>query len=415
MADILVSEWMEEFEALTESEIHTYSTEQEHNHEIMIALFDVLSEPNKYKLEIMIDGICRQLLDFYRSGEKQLRKFTLQYVPMLVFLHFSDKTLSSIQTLLVSLYNLEIIDSKGQPRTLHFRIPSVAQSSIFHDANNLEPSFIAENSLRRWEECNSKLVSWGPLPQVECLNAQNRHRVITALIFLYNQQLSSVLTQGIEYTCKGISRLVTQGFQTTSSARSSVNSDTDSTGAQSMTLTQRIPVTSPFLIELLNIVYNAVERGISGGQQALNDIIYRANYETFAAVLLAANSIKNLLQHSPSSSITSRPSHSHSVSKSMITNASFRTKKLPDDIPIQDEHHQDPLDSITEEQEETEKSKSRGSVSALKGHLPKLPGLSKKHKDKTKVTEVEMPTGSGDMVDCVSNTESNNTMHVSAV
>lgn len=56
----------------------------------------------------MIDGICRQLLDFYRSGEKQLRKFTLQYIPVLVFLHLTDKTISSIQTLLVSLYNLEV-------------------------------------------------------------------------------------------------------------------------------------------------------------------------------------------------------------------------------------------------------------------------------------------------------------------
>ncbi|KAK9870712.1 hypothetical protein WA026_008283 [Henosepilachna vigintioctopunctata] len=415
MADILVSEWMEEFEALTESEIHTYSAEQEHNHEIMIALFDVLSEPNKYKLDTMIDGICRQLLDFYRSGEKQLKKFTLQYIPVLVFLHFSDKSLSSIQTLLVSLYNLEIIDSKGQPRMLLFRIPSVAQSSIYHDANNLEPSFIAENSLRRWEECNSKLVSWGPLPQVECLNAQNRQRVVTALIFLYNQQLSSVISQGIEYTCKGISRLVTRGFQTNISARNSVNSDTDSTGAQSLSLTHRVPVTGPFLIEMLNIVYSAVERGINGGLQALNDIIYRASYETFADVLLAANSVKNLLQYSPTVLVTPRTSHSQTVSKSMITNASFRTKKLPDDIPIQDEHVQEPLDSITEEQEETEKSKTKASVSALKGHLPKLPGLSKKHKEKIKSSEIELGAGSGDVVEFVSNPESSNLVHVSAV
>lgn len=49
MADILVQDWMEEFESLTESEIHTYSTEQEHNQEVMIALYDVLAEPYRYK------------------------------------------------------------------------------------------------------------------------------------------------------------------------------------------------------------------------------------------------------------------------------------------------------------------------------------------------------------------------------
>lgn len=51
MADVLVADWMEEFESLTESEIHTYSTEQEHNHEVMIAIYNVLAEPAKYKTD----------------------------------------------------------------------------------------------------------------------------------------------------------------------------------------------------------------------------------------------------------------------------------------------------------------------------------------------------------------------------
>lgn len=98
------------------------------------------------------------------------------------------------------------MDGKGQSSVISFRVPSIAQSSIYHDSANLEPAFIAENALRRWEECNSKLVSWGPLPQVENLNAQNRQRVITALIFLYNRQIAKVTTQGLEHACKAISR-----------------------------------------------------------------------------------------------------------------------------------------------------------------------------------------------------------------
>lgn len=49
MADVLVLDWLDEFESLTESEIHTYSIEQEHNHEVMMALYNVLSEPYRYK------------------------------------------------------------------------------------------------------------------------------------------------------------------------------------------------------------------------------------------------------------------------------------------------------------------------------------------------------------------------------
>ncbi|XP_063901568.1 hyccin [Zophobas morio] len=414
MADILILDWMEEFESLTESEIHTYSSEQEHNHEVMVALYDILTEPYRYKGQNLIDGICQQLLDFYRSGEEQLKRFALQYIPTLVFLHLTDKSYTSIQALLVSLYNLEVIDSKGQPRTISFRVPSIAQSSIYHDSSNLEPAFIAENSLRRWEECNSKLVSWGPLPQVECLNAQNRQRVITALVFLYNQQLASVITQGIEHTCRGISRLVSQGFSSSGSARSSINSDC----SFNQGVVPRIPVSSPLLLEFLHTVYHAAEKGAAGAVQALHDIIQRANYETYAEVLLAANAVKNLIQHSPSVSVTPRPSQSRSISKSMITNASFRTKKLPDDIPIQDEHQTEvPLDSITEEQEEADKSKSRGSVSALK-HLPKLPGLGKKHKTKNpqgQDQQVELQNIAGEPPVESPPTDFNHAVHVSAV
>lgn len=87
-----------------------------------------------------------------------------------------------------------------------------------------------------------------------------------------------MITTNINYV---IFRLVTQGFQVNRSGRNSANSDTDSVSAQSSTFTRRIPVTNPFLIELLNIVYNAMERGINAGQIALSDIIQRASYEAY--------------------------------------------------------------------------------------------------------------------------------------
>ena len=89
-----------------------------------------------------------------------------------------------------------------------------------------------------------------------------------------------------------------------------------------------------------------------------------------------------------------------------------------DDIPIQDEHQTEvPLDSITEEQEEADKSKSRGSVSALK-HLPKLPGLGKKHKTKNpqgQDQQVELQNIAGEPPVESPPTDFNHAVHVSAV
>lgn len=123
-------------------------------------------------------------------------------------------------------------------------------------------------------------------------------------------------------------RLVTQGFsRSSSSSRSSIASDCSL--QQPLTLLPRVQISGPLLIELLHVVYHGAERSASGAIQALHDIIQRGTYENFPDVLLAGSAIKNLLQHSPTISITSRPSHAHSISKSMITNASFRTRKLP--------------------------------------------------------------------------------------
>lgn len=67
---------------------------------------------------------------------------------------------------------------------------------------SLTPASLTESAVRRFEECNTKLVSWGPLRQVETLNAQNRLKVMTALLFIYNQQLGYINKFALEQLCK---------------------------------------------------------------------------------------------------------------------------------------------------------------------------------------------------------------------
>lgn len=138
------------------------------------------------------------------------------------------------------------------------------------------------------------------------------------------------------------SRLVSQGFITGGSSRAS----TDSDSIHSITTIPRLVVSSPLLLELLHVVYHALERGVSGAAHALHELMQRAVYESYAGtvhctvpnyiyyklsyyldVLLVAHAIKNLLHRSPPVSLAAQ--QPHVVSKSMITNASFRTKKLP--------------------------------------------------------------------------------------
>lgn len=41
----------------------------------------------------------------------------------------------AIETLLIGIYNLEVIDKNGQPKTVSFRLPSLAMMSIYHEAS----------------------------------------------------------------------------------------------------------------------------------------------------------------------------------------------------------------------------------------------------------------------------------------
>lgn len=196
---------------------------------------------------------------------------------------------------------------------------------------------------------------------------------MSALMFIFNQQLSLIQKSALYHLCKNSSKLAAQGFiKYGHSYRSSYGNDpmnTSISSASSTTsapninkMTPRIPLSQQFLLEVLNAIYFAMfNEFASAGIQAVDDIHNRACYELFSDVILVTTAIKNSLQTNPSGtylllysflfiiitkpyfSSTGQPSDGLmgisvaltpstnvvTISKSMITNASFRTKKLP--------------------------------------------------------------------------------------
>ncbi|KAL6427891.1 hypothetical protein ACFW04_008372 [Cataglyphis niger] len=344
MTESLINEWLADCKDVSPSELHTFASTLSQDNEIVRALYVFLEERTKYN-ELM-DTVCNQLYNFYRSREIELQRFTLQFLPTLIYIYLNSaahgdiKSCRSLETLLIGLYNLEVVDKSGQQKAISFRLPSLAMLSIYHEPASLAPASLTESAVRRFEECNSKLVSWGPLQQVETLNAQNRLKVMTALLFIYNQQLGYINKFALEQLCKVATKLVTQGFMKPGHhQRSSYGSESSFVPR----LLPRIPVSSQFLLEFLHAVYFAMYNECWYiGNQAVEDIHNRACYEAYPNVMLVTNAVRN----SASSGASGQPSDgpigisvalspattTPTVSKSMITNASFRTKKLPDDL-----------------------------------------------------------------------------------
>ncbi|XP_052871930.1 hyccin isoform X1 [Anopheles cruzii] len=357
MAEAIIADWLSDYGALQESELRTFAAQHENDFEIAKALYSILNERTKYK--DLIHPICNQLCNFYRSNEVELRRFTLQFVPMLIYLYLNSVALGdkkgcrSIETLLICIYNIEVSSDDGSPKVVSFRMPVLAQASVYHEEKSLQPS-----DLRRWEENSNKDINWGPLPSIESINAQNRLKVMTALLFTYNQQLSQIHKPALYHLCKTTSLLVNQGFPKLPGGhvhRSSYGSDPISPQQPLAVLAApshvvrpppRIAINAQFLVELAHANYFAMfNEFASAAMEAVTDLHSRACYEMLPEVILVTNAIRNSLHANPSGqpcdgpmgiSVALTPATTTvTVSKSMITNASFRTKKLPDDLEVE--------------------------------------------------------------------------------
>ncbi|XP_052895286.1 hyccin isoform X1 [Anopheles moucheti] len=356
MAEAIIADWISDYSSLQESELRTFAAQHENDFEISKALYTILNERMKYK--DLIHPICNQLCNFYRSNEVELRRFTLQFVPMLIYLYLNSVALGdkkgcrSIETLLICIYNIEVSSDDGSPKVVSFRMPVLAQASVYHEEKSLQPS-----DLRRWEENSNKDINWGPLPSIESINAQNRLKVMTALLFTYNQQLNQIHKPALYHLCKTTSLLVNQGFPKVPGGhmhRSSYGNDPISP-QQPMAMAApshvvrpppRIAVNSQFLVELAHANYFAMfNEFASAAIEAVTDLHSRACYEMLPEVILVTNAIRNSLHANPSGQPSDGPmgisvaltpaTTTVTVSKSMITNASFRTKKLPDDLEVE--------------------------------------------------------------------------------
>ncbi len=167
------------------------------------------------------------------------------------------------------------------------------------------------SDLKRWEDHSNKEISWGPKPQVEAINAQNRLTVMTALMFIFNQQLSMIHKPALYHLCKVTSQMVTQGFiktghyYRTSYGSDPINSNNtnplSSPASSSLKTSPRIPVSQQFLLELLHAIYFAMfNEFASAAIQAVDDVHNRSCYELFSDVCIVTNAIRNSLHANPS-------------------------------------------------------------------------------------------------------------------
>ncbi|XP_025057970.1 protein FAM126B isoform X2 [Alligator sinensis] len=240
----VVEEWLSEFKALPETQISSYAATLHRKKSLVPALYKVIQDPNNELLE----PVCHQLFELYRSSEVRLKRFTLQFLPELIWVYLrltasrDRQSNGCIEALLLGIYNLEIADKDGNNKVLSFTIPSLSKPSVYH-----EPSTIGSMALTEGALCQHDLIRvvYSDLhPQRETFTAQNRFEVLSFLMLCYNSAIVYMPASSYQSLCRMGSRY---------------NGQWDL------------------------------------GQEVLDDIIYRAQLELFSQPLLVANAMKNSL------------------------------------------------------------------------------------------------------------------------
>lgn len=275
-----MEEWLSEFKILPEASITNYAVSLKEKTTLVTALYEVIQEPQSELLE----PVCHQLFEFYRSKEKNLRTFTLQFLPELIWCYLSLSTSRDLQSsgcieaLLLSIYNLEIMDEQGHSRVLSFTIPSLSKPSVFHEPSSIGSMALTDGALS--QHGLSRVVYSGPHPQREMLTAQNRFEVLSFLLLCYNSALNFMPAPSLRSLCQMSSRLCVCGYPRQHARKY--------TGVKN-----RIPVSSDFMVQLLTGVYYSFYNGEwDAARRALDDVLYRAQLELFPEPLLVANAIK---------------------------------------------------------------------------------------------------------------------------
>ncbi|KAK2708139.1 uncharacterized protein LOC136028230 [Artemia franciscana] len=315
--------------------------------------YDVICQLSEASGELEAkECVCQFLSLFYQSRDEELQRFCLQLTPNFTYIILDGysrgtfRSLPWLKTLIASVYNFSISDEKAKPKTRSFRVLPLSHPSYYHEPIGLGPSpALTESTLRRLEPLTPKLVTWGPHEHIDALTMSNFPEVISVLLRLLNQQLNLITQKGLYSICTVIQRIYGQGFLSQASCEENFE--------------PRLPFFSKISVEFLRTLYFASfnpsrSQGASELNRcatlALEALRSRALRDLNSDLIVMTTSVRHSIPRSRESGNV-QPSVSNITNKTIITNASFRTKKHAEDIPIQDPEENKILGSISEEEE----------------------------------------------------------------
>ncbi|XP_074597610.1 hyccin 2-like [Brevipalpus obovatus] len=323
-------------------------------------------EDNRYHDEFLVP-VCDRLFQLYRDNKGKPRLFILTFIPSLIGLHLNRcikpmevrRRSHCVDTLLLAIYNIEIANEDGMGNNKSFRVPQLIKPSIYHElpTTNSIPSNQTTlntdfNFLRVDPRVGFTLIPVHPITrQQDYINASNRIAIMTSLLIFIHENLSLLKKNALA----AIPRM-TLSILESKTCRNEIsenngkeipeNGDSNHLTEVFMPKPRKIPLSSDFLVQLLSCVYFCLYNGFTEESLAAIEMIHRrGKYELYTDIILMCNAISNSTKFATSRNqnmdnsglsldIPPQAPVATTNTKAAITNASFKTQKLPEDIPI---------------------------------------------------------------------------------
>ncbi|KAK5967298.1 hypothetical protein GCK32_007599 [Trichostrongylus colubriformis] len=248
-------------------------------------------------------------------------------------------------------YRWVIISQKGSKhgagQVEEIRIPSIRYPSIYHDPTKI--SALPEVTLMKPGNSPSIMttVRVGPYPTIEEFTSESKFLILTRIMKSVNGSLVYLSSDVISrHICLATLSICESGFTfpETNFVSQVMESEHSCEVLEDHSKKPRQHVNSALLLELLTGVYMALFNGAPDlALRAIDALHQRAQYEILAEVILVTSAIRNSLLENPLSKekrdelMFGRVRNSEKLRKGLVTNASLKLRKMPEDIPIQPE------------------------------------------------------------------------------
>ncbi|KAK6738930.1 hypothetical protein RB195_020806 [Necator americanus] len=305
----------------------------------------------------LVQPLFAQILALYYKGGV-LRQYALQFIPSFIGTYLyalskkQQKSVAVFEIFFLAVYNEEILENTPNSEKIikkveEVRIPSIRYPSIYHDPTKI--SAVPEVVVMKPGNSPSVLttVRIGPYPTIEEFNSESKFLILTRILKAVNGSLAYLSSDVVSrHICLAALSICESGFTfpETNFVSKVMGSEHSFEVLEDYSKKPRQHVNSALLLELLTGVYMALYNGAPDlALRAIDAMHQRAQYEILADVILVTSAVRNSLLENPLSKekrdelMWGRNHTMEKRRKGLVTSASLRMRKMPEDIPIQPE------------------------------------------------------------------------------